>query len=509
MILNSKKIILIILDGWGIAPPSSGNAITLAKTPYYDYLINNFASTILEASGLSVGLPRGQMGNSEVGHLNIGAGRLVYQDITRIDQSILKGDFFSNPALISMLNFVKEKNSSLHLLGLMSDGGVHSSMEHLKALIKLASQHNIQRLFLHAFLDGRDTPPRCALKYIEEIEAYMRELNLGVIATMAGRYYAMDRDNRWDRVEKAYRAIVLGEGEMAANAKEALLNSYNFKNSGDEFVLPSIINGVSGKIQNNDGVIFFNFRPDRGRELTSSLILKNFTDFKRGFVPQIKMLTLTQYQENLPVEIPYRPELVKKTLGEIIAQMNFHQLRIAETEKYPHVTYFFNGGDEKNFPREERIMIPSPKVSTYDLKPEMSAYEVTQKVINEIKQNKYSLIVLNFANPDMVGHTGVLNAAVKAVETIDSCLEKVLKEAKNFGFLPIITADHGNVEEMIDYKNNQPHTAHTTNPVPFILIGEKKYTLRPNGILADIAPTILELMRIPKPSLMQGQSLLN
>lgn len=496
--MRKNKVALVILDGWGINPKKEGNAILLARTPNFDYLKNNFSYVEIQASGLAVGLPRGQMGNSEVGHLNLGAGHVVYQDITMIDREIKEGNFFRNKTILKITDYVKENSSSLHLMGLVSSGGVHSSMNHIKALIKMTKENGIKKLYIHAFLDGRDTPPQSALDFIKELEDYMENTGLGKIALVSGRYYAMDRDKRWDRLELAYKALVFGEGLKADSAREAINASYE-KGENDEFVKPTLINGTDGIIRDNDGVIFFNFRPDRGRELTGALTLDEFKEFDRGKKLNIKMATMTEYQKDLPVLIIYPPEYLKNTVGEYLSTLNKRQLRIAETEKYAHVTYFFSGGREKPFIGEERILVPSPHIATYDLQPEMSAYQVKDKVIGEIKKDIHDLIVLNFANPDMVGHTGILEAAIKAIEVVDSCLGKVVKALNEAGYKIIVTSDHGNAEEMIDFKNNSPHTAHTTNPVPFIIVGDKKHELRKDGKLANIAPTILNLMDIKPP----------
>lgn len=508
--MQNRLRMLLILDGWGLNNQSKGNAIANAKHPNFDRLWNEYPHTQLISSGLDVGLPRGQMGNSEVGHLNIGAGRIIYQDFTRINKEIEEGDFFKNITLLKAIENAKKYNSSIHLLGLLSDGGVHSHIDHLKALLKLCREKEFDRVYVHAFLDGRDVPPQSALEYIDEIEKYMAELNVGKFATVSGRYYAMDRDKRWERVELAYNAMVKGEGELALSAREAVENSYK-ENRTDEFVLPTVIineNRPVSTISNNDSVIFFNFRPDRAREITRAFVDEEFNGFKREYF-KTYYVCMTQYDVTIPnVSIVYGPETHKNTLGEYLSKIGIKQLRIAETEKYAHVTFFFNGGVEKPNESEERILIPSPKVATYDLQPEMSAIAVTDRVIEEIRSKKYDFIVLNFANPDMVGHTGVYDAAVKAIEVIDQCLGRVVEEVRKQDGAVYITADHGNAEQMFDYETNEPFTSHTTNPVPFIVVGEGDVKLG-DGRLSDIAPTILQFMNLEKPKEMTGRSLIN
>lgn len=469
-----------------------------------------YPNTTLTCSGEAVGLPEGQMGNSEVGHLNIGAGRVVYQELTRITKAIREGDFFTNPVLVKVVEQAKTHGGALHVMGLLSDGGVHSHIDHLFALLELAKRHGLTQVFVHGFLDGRDVPPSSALDYVEALEAKMAQIGVGKIATIAGRYYAMDRDKRWERVETAYNALVLRQGEQAATAKEAVEQSYKAGKT-DEFVLPTVIGGCGDcGIKENDGVIFFNFRPDRARELTRTFVDPEFNGFerKKGFFP-LYFATMTQYDETLNVDVAYKPQYLKNTLGEVFAQGGYTQLRIAETEKYAHVTFFFNGGEEKPNENEERILIPSPKVATYDLKPEMSALEVTDKLVEEIKAGKHDLIILNFANGDMVGHTGVLEAAKQAVKTVDVCVGRVVEAIRARGGITCITADHGNAEIMLDHATGEPFTAHTTNEVPFILVSEKhrSATLR-KGILADIAPTLLDLAGVTIPAEMTGKTLI-
>ncbi|HHU63984.1 MAG TPA: 2,3-bisphosphoglycerate-independent phosphoglycerate mutase [Clostridiales bacterium] len=506
--------VLIILDGFGISKAQNGNAIHTANTPNINRLMRQYPNTLINASGLDVGLPSGQMGNSEVGHLNIGAGRIVYQELTRITKDIEEGTFFENEELLWAVENVKRHNSSLHLMGLLSDGGVHSHLTHLFALLELAKRHGLKKLYIHCFLDGRDVPPASAKEYVQALEEKIRDVGTGKIATIMGRYYAMDRDNRWERVEKAYRAMVLGEGEIASSALDAVENSYN-KDITDEFVLPTVImedGGPVGKVQKNDSIIFFNFRPDRAREITRSFIEKDFDEFERplGYIP-VSYVSMTQYDATFTnLKVAYKPQVLDNTLGEYLSKKGLKQLRIAETEKYAHVTFFFNGGVEVPNEGEDRVLIPSPKVPTYDLKPEMSAYEVTEEVIKRINSGKYDVIIMNYANPDMVGHTGVFEAAVKAVEAVDECVGRVVNAVLKVGGKAIITADHGNSEQLMDYSNGSCFTAHTTNMVPFILV-DKAYLeakLRQDGRLADIAPTLLEIMDLPKPQEMTGESLI-
>ncbi|MGI6112971.1 MAG: 2,3-bisphosphoglycerate-independent phosphoglycerate mutase [Mahellales bacterium] len=511
---EGKLAVLIILDGFGISKTENGNAIHNANTPNLNRLMEQYPNTLIHASGLDVGLPNGQMGNSEVGHLNIGAGRIVYQELTRITKDIEEGTFFDKEEFLWAVENVKRHGSSLHLMGLLSDGGVHSHLTHIFALLELAKKHNLKKVYIHCFLDGRDVPPASAKEYVQALEAKMRDLSTGKIATIMGRYYAMDRDNRWERVEKAYRAMVLGEGDTAACAFDAIDNSYN-KNITDEFMIPTVImedGQPVGKVQENDSIIFFNFRPDRAREITRTFVEKNFDKFKRpkGYFP-VSYVSMTQYDATFTdLEVAYKPQVLDNTLGQYLSSKNLRQLRIAETEKYAHVTFFFNGGVELPNEGEDRVLIPSPKVPTYDLKPEMSAYEVTEEVIKRIKSGEYDVIVLNYANPDMVGHTGVFDAAVKAIETVDECIGRVVNAVLEAGGKAIITADHGNSEQMVDYSNESTYTAHTTNTVPFILVDKTNIgvKLRQDGRLADIAPTFLEIMGLTKPQEMTGESLI-
>ena len=508
--MEKKLTMLMILDGFGENPKKEGNAVKLAKTPNIDRLMKEYPNTKIAASGLAVGLPEGQMGNSEVGHTNIGAGRIVYQELTRITKSIENGDFFSNEELVKAMENCKKNNSKLHILGLVSDGGVHSHIRHLFGLLEMAKRRDVEEVYVHCFLDGRDTPPASAESYIQELEEKMKEKGVGKIATVAGRFYGMDRDKRWNRIQKAYNAMVFGEGNKSTQVINAIESSYQ-KEVFDEFVEPTVItNGEKpvATIEDGDSVIFFNFRPDRAREITRAIVDKDFNEFETKKM-NTYFVCFTNYDETMPnVHIAFKKEMIKNTLGEIVSKNGGKQLRIAETEKYAHVTFFFNGGEEKQYEGEDRILVPSPKVETYDMKPEMSAYEVTQKVVEAINSEKYNCIILNYANPDMVGHTGSLSAAIKAVEAVDECVGKVITAIESQKANLIVTADHGNAEQMIDYKTGEPHTAHTTNLVPLILISEKENVKLREGKLADIAPTLLELMGLEKPKEMTGESLI-
>ncbi len=504
--IKKRPILLMILDGYGLSENKEGNAIAAASKPNMSRLFSTYPHSMLEASGESVGLPHGQMGNSEVGHLNIGAGRIVYQDLTRITKSIRDGDFFRNKTLLDAIENARRRGSSLHLIGLLSDGGVHSHISHLYALLELAKRQGIKKVFVHAFLDGRDVPPKSALTYVAEAEKKMEEMG-GEFATITGRYYSMDRDKRWDRVEKAYDAMTSGIGIIAGNAIQAVENAYA-RGETDEFVAPTVI--LKNKkpvavISDMDSVIFFNFRSDRAREITRTFIDDNFNDFKRRLYPRTYFVCITQYDGTFKVPIAFPPESLANILAEVLSRHKLKQLRIAETEKYAHVTFFFNGGVEEPVAGEERLLVPSPKVATYDLQPEMSAYQVTDEVVKAIASDRYDVIILNYANLDMVGHSGVFDAAVKAVEAIDRCIGRVFDAVKKADGLLIITADHGNAEKMLD-ETGGIHTAHTCDPVPF-LICVKDFSLR-NGILADISPTILEILGIEKPEEMTGRSLI-
>ena len=507
--MDKKLTMLMILDGFGENDNEKGNAVKLANTPNIDKLMKTCPSTDIYTSGLNVGLPDGQMGNSEVGHTNIGAGRIVYQELTRITKSIEDGEFFSIPEFVEAIDNCKKNNSKLHIMGLLSDGGVHSHIRHLFALLELAKRRDFEDVYVHCFLDGRDTPPASAESYILQLEEKMKEKGVGKIASISGRFYAMDRDKRWQRVGKTYDALVNGIGEKSASAISAIESSYQ-KEVFDEFVVPTVItNGDNpvATIENNDSVIFFNFRPDRAREITRTLVDKEFNEFETKKM-DLYYVCMTPYDETMPnVKIAFKKERLNNTFGEYISELGYTQLRIAETEKYAHVTFFFNGGEEKQYKGEDRILIPSPKVETYDLKPEMSAIEVTDKVVEAIESNKYNSIILNYANPDMVGHTGNLEAAIKAIETIDSCVGRVINAIEKVKGVLLITADHGNSEQMIDYKTGEPHTAHTTNPVPLILYGMEGVTLK-TGKLADLAPTMLDIMNLEKPEEMTGESII-
>ncbi|HEU4963482.1 MAG TPA: 2,3-bisphosphoglycerate-independent phosphoglycerate mutase [Bacilli bacterium] len=504
-----KPVALIILDGFGCRKETEGNAVAQANKPNFDRYWKTYPHTQLTASGEAVGLPPGQMGNSEVGHLNIGAGRVVYQDLTRVSKSIREGEFYDNPAFLGVINHCKEKGTALHLYGLVSDGGVHSHINHLMALLDLCKRHDLTNVFVHAFLDGRDVIPGSARRYIADLKKRMEELGVGKIATVQGRYYAMDRDKRWERTEKAYRAMVYGEGPQYDDPMEALEESYQ-KSVTDEFVMPTVIVGEDGRpvgqIRDNDGIIMFNFRPDRAVQISQVFTNKDFRGFDRGdkFPQDLYYVTLTKFSESVGGFVAYKPTDLDNTLGEVLTQNNKVQIRIAETEKFPHVTSFFSGGREDEFEGEERILIPSPKVATYDLQPEMSVYEVKDALLERLSQNDVDFLVLNFANPDMVGHTGDLQAVIKAIEAVDECLGQVVDKILEMGGVCLITADHGNADVMIT-ENGEPCTTHTTNPVPFIVTREG-VTLREGGILADIAPTVLKLMELPQPQEMTGKS---
>ena len=509
--MKDKVTMLMILDGFGDNKNKDGNAIKLANTPNIDKLMKKYPNTDIFTSGLHVGLPEGQMGNSEVGHTNIGAGRIVYQELTRITKSIEDGDFFSNPEFIAAIENCKKYNSKLHILGLVSDGGVHSHNRHLYGLLEMAKRRDFEDVYVHCFLDGRDTPPASAETYVAELQEKMKEKGVGKIASLSGRFYAMDRDKRWQRVQKCYDALVNGEGEKAGDPIKAIEDSYQ-KEVFDEFVVPTVIcngNEPVAKIEENDSVIFFNFRPDRAREITRAIVDPEFEGFETKKM-NLYYVCFTSYDETMPnVHIAFKKEPLKNTFGEVVSEAGLTQLRIAETEKYAHVTFFFNGGEEKQYPGEDRILVPSPKVETYDMKPEMSAYEVTDKVCEALENDKYDVVILNFANTDMVGHTGSLQAAIKAVEAVDECVGRIVKIIEEKQGNLLITADHGNAEQMIDYKTGEPHTAHTTNPVPIILVtANKEYKLKENGKLADLAPTMLDLMGIKQPEEMTGESLL-
>ena len=504
--MAKKPTALIIMDGCGINKDTYGNAVAAAKKPNLDRYLAEWPHTTIGASGMCVGLPDGQMGNSEVGHTNMGAGRIVYQELTRITKSIDDGDFFKNEALNEAVDNCKKNGTALHLFGLLSNGGVHSHNTHLYGLLKLAKQAGLEKVFVHAILDGRDVPPTSGKDFVAELQEKMNEIGIGKIASLSGRYYAMDRDNNWDRVEKAYAAFVYGEGNQADDAVAAVEKSYA-DNVTDEFVIPTVISGTD-RIKANDSIIFFNFRPDRAREITRTFVDPDFKGFERknGFFP-VTYVCFTQYDATMPnVKVAFKPQSLNNTLGQYISEKGLKQLRIAETEKYAHVTFFFNGGVEKQYEGEDRILVNSPKVATYDLQPEMSAYEVTDKVVEAINSEKYDMIILNYANCDMVGHTGVFDAAVKAVEAVDTCVGRTVDAILAHGGTALITADHGNADKMYE-PDGSPFTAHTTNVVPLIIAGQKG-ELREGGVLADLAPTMLKIMGLPQPEEMTGKSIL-
>ena len=503
--IKHAPVALIIMDGCGIGDKQDkNNAVQQAKTPVLDGLVEKFPTSKLQASGEYVGLPDGQMGNSEVGHTNIGAGRVIHQQLTRITRDIKNGDFFKNKALLEIMSGVRAKGGALHLLGLVSPGGVHSHQAHLYALLEMAKKEGIADVYVHAFLDGRDVPPQSAQPFLEELEQKCREIGVGSIATVSGRYYAMDRDNRWDREEKAYEAIAHAEGVAADDPAAGIQTSYA-AGVNDEFVVPFVVKGYAG-MKNGDGAIFFNFRPDRARQLTHAFVDKTFDGFQRDESLKIPFATFSQYEDGMNARVAFPPESIKNTMGEVIQDHGLTQLRIAETEKYAHVTFFFNGGVEEPYKGEDRILVPSPKVATYDLKPEMSAIEVTDKVVDAIKSGKYDFIILNYANCDMVGHTGVFPAVVKAVETVDTCVGRFVDAIREVGGEVCITADHGNADKMMDYDNNQPFTKHTTNPVPFIVVSDRVKSVE-DGALSDIAPTLLILAGVEIPKEMTGKVL--
>ncbi len=506
--MAAGPVALVILDGWGISENCENNAACQANTPVLDRLRQEYPNSRLSASGQDVGLPDGQMGNSEVGHMNIGAGRIIYQDLSRINLAIEDGSFLKNQTLESACERLVAADGKLHLLGLLSDGGVHSHNTHLYALIRLAQQVGVKEVCIHPFLDGRDTPPKSAINYLQQLEDELENIGLGRVVTIMGRYWAMDRDNRWDRVEKAYLALTEGVGQHADSSAEAIESAYAADQT-DEFVEPRVV-GQEGVIADGDSIICFNFRSDRAREITRALTDRGFSGFSRNKIPQLlDYVCLTEYDETFDLPVAFPSETYPDILAEVVSRAGFNQLRIAETEKYAHVTFFFNGGVEQPWPGEDRVMIPSPKeVTTYDQKPSMSAIEVTDEVVKRVESDKYQLIILNFANCDMVGHTGILAAAIEAMETVDSCLGRVVAAVSQAGGKLLITADHGNCEEMVDAKG-RPHTAHTTNPVQFIFVDSAhKSQLVRDGILADLAPTILELLKLEKPAAMTGQSLL-
>lgn len=507
-----KPVVLCIMDGFGYNPSDYGNAIRAAKTPRLDEIFNNNPMTYIGASGMDVGLPDGQMGNSEVGHTNIGAGRVVYQELTRITKSIQDGDFFTNDAFVKAVENCKKNNSALHLIGLLSDGGVHSHNTHLYALIELAKKNGLDKVYVHCLLDGRDVPPTSGVEYIEELENKMNEIGAGKIATVMGRFYAMDRDNMWDRVGMAYNAMVNREGIEADDALTAVKKSYETidgdgKHLTDEFVMPTVVKG-GAPIASGDSVIFFNFRPDRAREITRTFVDPDFTGFERKEFFPLYYVCMTQYDAEMPnVDIAFKPEALTNTMGEYLSKLNKTQLRIAETQKYAHVTFFFNGGEEKTYPGEDRILIDSPKISTFDLKPEMSAYEVCDAACEQILSGKYDVVILNYANCDMVGHTGIFDAAVKAVEAVDECVGRLTDAVMKMDGVILITADHGNADKMYE-DDGSPFTAHTTNPVPLVVVGKDCKLKQSGGRLCDLSPTMLDIMGLEQPKEMTGVSLI-
>jgi 2,3-bisphosphoglycerate-independent phosphoglycerate mutase len=504
-----RPVALIILDGWGIREMAHGNAVAQAKTPNYDRWLRSGERAILDASGEEVGLPADQMGNSEVGHLNLGAGRIVYQDLTRIDKAIENSDFWQNTTLIEGLEQVKSHNGQFHLIGLLGPGGVHSHSRHLYALLKLARQYGVDPL-LHLITDGRDTPPRSALAFLEDLENTMAELGVGTIASISGRYYTMDRDKRWQRVEQGYKVIALREGPVVESARQHLHSSYN-QDVTDEFIAPAVIESKDGRdlrVGPGDCLVFFNFRADRMRQIVTAFAAEQFAGFERQFIEKLSLVTLTSYDDSLPAQVVFPNVDIVNPLAEVISAHGLPQFHAAETEKYAHVTYFFNGGRETVFPGEERLLVSSPPVATYDLQPEMSAYALTEQVEERIKNHDDAFILVNFANPDMVGHTGVLAAAVKACEAVDTCAGRLVQAVLDKGGVALVTADHGNAERMIDEATGNPHTYHTTNPVSFLMMADGYFAPRPRGILADVAPTVLELMGLPQPPEMTGRSLL-
>jgi 2,3-bisphosphoglycerate-independent phosphoglycerate mutase len=510
--MSKKPTVLMILDGYGLNNKMEGNAVKEAKTPVMDKLMAEYPFVEGFASGMSVGLPEGQMGNSEVGHLNMGAGRIVYQELTRITKEIQDGDFFQNEALLKAVRSAKEKGTALHLYGLLSDGGVHSHITHVFGLLELAKREGLEKVYVHCFLDGRDTPPESGKGYVQQLTDKMAELGVGEIATVMGRYYAMDRDNRWERVERAYKAITKGIGVQAASGAEAVQHSYD-EGKTDEFVEPAVIvkdGKPTAVVEDGDSIIFFNFRPDRAREITRAFCCDDFDGFEREKRLDVVYVCFTDYDATIPhKEVAFHKVEITNTFGEFLAANHLTQARIAETEKYAHVTFFFNGGVEEPNPGEDRILVKSPKVPTYDMQPEMSAPEVCTKLVEAIKSEQYDVIIINFANPDMVGHTGVENAAIHAVEAVDECVGKAVEAIKEVNGQMFICADHGNAEQLVDYETGAPFTAHTTNPVPFILVNaDPSYTLREGGCLADIAPTLIELMGMTQPKEMTGKSLL-
>lgn len=510
-----KPLLLIIMDGWGYSEVREHNGIAQANTPFFDSIFENYPHTLIDASGPAVGLPQGIMGNSEVGHMNLGSGRIIYTGLSQVYQAIDQGSFFKNEAFLDLIKKIKEKKSALHLMGLLSDGAVHSHQDHLYALLKLAKQEGLEKVFIHAFTDGRDTPPQDGIKYISQLEDKISEIGVGKIASVSGRFYAMDRDKRWDRVQSAYEAMTEVSFPGENSASKIVQKSYE-DGKGDEFIIPKVVLDESGKslgsVKDDDGIIFFNFRADRAREITQALTQENFDGFERNTFSKLSgFVCMAPYSEEFNLPVAFYPNYPEQTLGEVLSQNQLKQLRISETEKYAHVTYFFNGGREYDIEGEDKVLIPSDRsIATYDLKPEMSAPEVTERILQELDQGKYDVIMVNYANSDMVGHTAVPEAIIKAVETVDDCLNQVVSKVRELGGSCLVTADHGNSEQMVD-KNGKPHTAHTTNLVPFILVNDKFKNIKllpEGGRLCDVAPTILELLNLEKPNVMTGQSLI-
>ena len=505
-----NRVLLCIMDGWGISKGSEKyDATKLAQPVNVPRLIKEEVSTRIHADGMYVGLPEGQMGNSEVGHLNLGAGRIVYQDLSKINKAIKDGDFFTNEKFLEAINHAKNNNSALHIYGLVSTGGVHSSLDHLLALIQLAAKEGLTKVYVHAFLDGRDTPPASACEYLEVVEKELAKYNLPPVASIIGRYYIMDRDNRWERVEKGYNCLLFGEGEKANSACEGVKKSYE-NGATDEFVLPTVIGGEESRIHDNDAIIFFNYRPDRAREITKAINFSDFDGFERMKVlKNIYYCTMTSYEATFTYPVAFPKTQLVNILGDVLEANGVNQFRTAETEKYAHVTFFFNGGIDEPKPHENRVLVASPKVATYDMQPEMSAPEVCEKVLEAIENKDYGFILVNFANPDMVGHTGVIEAATKACKVVDECVGKIADKCKEYGITMLLTADHGNAETMVDEETNKPQTAHTTNEVPFVIInGPKDLELKEDGALCNVAPTVLELMGIEQPKEMDCESLI-
>lgn len=520
MAVRPKPVVLVIFDGWGVAAPSRGNAIAMANTPVYDELVTSYPTTVLQAAGDAVGLPYGEMGNSEVGHLSLGTGRILYQDLPRIMKAISDGSFFQNQAFLQAIDQVKKNNGTLHIIGMFSSGGVHSSNEHGYALLELAVQQGLDNIAVHAILDGRDTPRDSGKGYIEKLEAVIAKLGKGHIASLMGRFYAMDRDNRWDRIEKAYQAIVMGEGETAASPTAAIDQSYR-QGIYDEQLVPVVFGDTKTTVKAGDAVIFFNFRPDRARQLTKAFVLPGFDHFKRSYLSDLFFVTMTEYEKDLPVVVAYPPETVENSLAKVLSDHSMRQLHIAETEKYAHVTFFFNGGREEAWPGEERILIPSPMVSSYDQTPSMGATEITNRLIKELNTGHVDFAVVNFANADMVGHTGNIEAAIRAIEVLDQCLGQIITDVLGVDGVVLITADHGNAEDKIDPRSGHINKEHTANPVPFVVVANGYRSTQPqnvgrdlssmpaSGILADVAPTVLDIMHIIPPQDMTGRSLLS